>query len=535
MFCQFYSHSTRSKKRKLNCLPREKVKKRRDEDEDADREDILLLVVQSLLENQQQQQHNVENDNNAYDRLLLDISSANDISMLLPGGSLLRQTLMMNDDRLTGERSIIALQNAMRDRLQYLQNEIEHNSILMDIEYDRILIAINYATLEELVDGGLYEQMISDIQNQYLTGDRNVNLLTEKRIDRYNELLKTQEFNRIKKGMEDETDILNLSDGGMWNREILNSIILNTGDRRELERLRDSLFKNAQDEDEIERGINNETRLESMFSTGHWGLRISESDLNENAKRRLNDLRLRRMNELIDQEVGDLSLRKRSEVEIKKYISEKEQNSKFKDENEIEKGIDDETNLDSLLNTGHWSLRISESGLSKDVKRRLDDLRLKQMSGLIDQEVDNLLPKEAKLEDSIDRRRLPKNPDYKDLKRHPFIMGKKEHKSLEYGGRTLWNPMSIIKPSGEIFDPIVNVDMIIVEYKKSLADPLSVSDENVEKIRKRLIDYMTKLENDDQRVEFLTKVTKILINRELNDTSDDNDLNDLFDAFDFSY
>jgi len=183
-----------------------------------------------------------------------------------------------------------------------------------------------------------------------------------------------------------------------------------------------------------------------------------------------------------------------------------------------------------------------------DEKEYLDIFWNKWVKGMSDDEINNLYKKKKLKEDvlnvickineyvymlkktmndSMSRRRLPKNPNYKDLIQRPFIHGRRND--------GIWTPWDFIAPMGEIIDPIKNIDLVMDEYKKSLLNLLSISKEDFEIIRKTLINHMIKLETGEEKTKFLDKVTKILVTRELNDTSDDNDMNDIFDSFNFIY
>ena len=75
----------------------------------------------------------------------------------------------------------------------------------------------------------------------------------------------------------------------------------------------------------------------------------------------------------------------------------------------------------------------------------------------------------------------------------------------------------------------------MIQYQKLLADKLSITQDNVNKIQDTLYKGMSKYNEQDNKKKYLEKIFRILVTRELNDYEDDNDINDVFDSFEFLF
>ena len=75
----------------------------------------------------------------------------------------------------------------------------------------------------------------------------------------------------------------------------------------------------------------------------------------------------------------------------------------------------------------------------------------------------------------------------------------------------------------------------MIQYQKSFADKLSITQDNINKIQDTLHKGMSKYNEQDDKKEYLEKIFRILVTRELNDYEDDDDINDIFDSFKFLF
>ena len=120
--------------------------------------------------------------------------------------------------------------------------------------------------------------------------------------------------------------------------------------------------------------------------------------------------------------------------------------------------------------------------------------------------------------------RLEKDSNYRNPRKYPMIFVK--------GTVLLGNPLSL--PS-QIIDDVENIKQIMIQYQKSLANKLSITRDNINKIQDILHKGMSKYNEQDDKKEYLEKIFRILVTRELNDYEDDDDINDVFDSFEFLF
>jgi len=120
--------------------------------------------------------------------------------------------------------------------------------------------------------------------------------------------------------------------------------------------------------------------------------------------------------------------------------------------------------------------------------------------------------------------RLEKDSNYRNPRKYPMIFVK--------GTVSFGNPLGL--PS-QIIDDVENIKQIMIQYQKSLANKLSITQENVNKIQDTLHKGMSKYNEQDDKKEYLEKIFRILVTRELNDYEDDDDINDVFNSFEFLF
>ncbi|CAG8780592.1 11764_t:CDS:1, partial [Cetraspora pellucida] len=74
------------------------------------------------------------------------------------------------------------------------------------------------------------------------------------------------------------------------------------------------------------------------------------------------------------------------------------------------------------------------------------------------------------------------------------------------------NPLGFPK---EKIDAIASVNIIINEYKKSLADIFKITQKNIDIIQYTLLDMLLNYNTENEKKEFLDVVTEVLINADL--------------------
>jgi len=96
----------------------------------------------------------------------------------------------------------------------------------------------------------------------------------------------------------------------------------------------------------------------------------------------------------------------------------------------------------------------------------------------------------------------------------------------------LGNPLGLLS---QIIDDIENIKQIMIQYQKSLANKLSITQDNINKIQDTLHKEISKYNEQDDKKEYLEKIFQILITHKLNDYKDDDDINEVFDSFNFLF
>jgi hypothetical protein len=267
-----------------------------------------------------------------------------------------------------------------------------------------------------------------------------------------------------------------------------------------------------------------------------WKKEIIDSSLVD-GKKELEDMRLARIEKLKEQEENgkkrknvnfpckQLNKRRNSQHEIPEsrelgspehqigfmiyHYRESLKYDQFDSEYITQLLLDKYDNIDLDIVWDKWVKRLSDD----EINDKYEDKQKKMLSFEIICDIEKYL-----MMKNMSRKRLPKNPEYKGIKGYRFIHGKKN-----YGP---WSPWNFIAPMGEIIDPFVNIGFVIDEYEKSL---FSIPDRaNVEKIRGNLQRDIMELKSNSEKRDFLIKVMKILVTREMEDDG-------IFEWIDFEY
>jgi hypothetical protein len=371
------------------------------------------------------------------------------------------------------------------------------NNDLLDNSSSNLLIEIeNSDDIEKLSDNGYYDVILKSNQ---ISGD--VSNMQQVRIKRLARLI---QFNFINKSMREERELKNLLEDGMWGRAIDNSSKLDDTDKESLRKLRELLSRKVKEFNIIKEIIIGETRQIFLSSNGRIEKMIFESTiLDRDDKLELNNIRIHYLQMLNTENQEPTSSISISGSDINKSTHSIDISGSNTENREPTHSIDI-----SGSNMENYEPTHSVDVLDSNTENHEPTLKRKSS---------------AVLESEHNKLRLRKREDHKKLKRRPFIVGRKKKNDL-------WNPINIMKPAGEILDPDKNINFIIDEYKKSLLDSSSISEDNIKKIRNVLRDHMINLDIDSEKIDFLEKITKILINGE-----SDDDLNFIFDTFDFDY
>jgi len=88
----------------------------------------------------------------------------------------------------------------------------------------------------------------------------------------------------------------------------------------------------------------------------------------------------------------------------------------------------------------------------------------------------------------------------------------------------------------EKIDAIASINIIINEYKKSLADIFEITQKNIDIIQQTLSDMMLNYSTENEKKEFLDVITEVLINADLEiDQIKQVEIKNMFYSFDFNF
>ncbi|CAG8812935.1 794_t:CDS:1, partial [Gigaspora rosea] len=157
--------------------------------------------------------------------------------------------------------------------------------------------------------------------------------------------------------------------------------------------------------------------------------------------------------------------------------------------------------------------------LTKYTKRKIEDIKV-----LIKNIDDYIWLMSTKKIKGTKRNRLEKDPKYKDPAQYPILFNP--------GKFSFSNPLGFPE---EYIDDEENIKQIIIQYQQSLKNQSEISTDNLEKMQNFLINGIKTYNNDYDKKEYLHKIFKILVTRELDDIEDDDDINNVFDSLNFTF
>jgi hypothetical protein len=379
------------------------------------------------------------------------------------------------------------------------------------------------------LNGEYYDEEIGKLNEDYLTDERRISRI--------------RSFLDLVREIRKQNDIKSLRDGEYLSGVIDNNLNLLSGDRTRLHELRQKLLKLYREYgekcDRIRRGIESEGEMEKLLE--YWIDAISNSSLDDDDKEELEKMRFDRIDKLkkIEEKKKNYTkfpciqsmrirdLRSISSSRVSKgppkqqvgiiiyWFEESLTNGEFdsRRRDHITKILlDNYENIDLDIVWDKWVRCLSDV----QINEKYDNVKMRRTS----YDVICMIEEYLNVRD-ISRKRLPMRPDYKGPKGYPFIHANVERKIFDF------IIPDYVAPMGEVFDQIKNTDLVIEEYKKSLY--VSINQINVEKIRKKILDDMLKLDSVLEKKEYLNMVMKVLVTREKED------VNGIFDLFDFEY
>ncbi|CAG8770926.1 24886_t:CDS:2, partial [Gigaspora rosea] len=157
--------------------------------------------------------------------------------------------------------------------------------------------------------------------------------------------------------------------------------------------------------------------------------------------------------------------------------------------------------------------------LTKYTKRKIEDVKV-----LIKNINDYIWLMSTKKIKGTKCNKLEKDPKYKDPAQYPILFNP--------GKFSLTNPLGFPE---EYIDDEENIKQIIIQYQQSLKKQSEISTDNLKKIQNFLINGIKSYNNNDNKKEYLHKIFKILVTRELDDIENDDDINNVFDSLNFTF
>ncbi|CAG8797641.1 13989_t:CDS:2, partial [Racocetra persica] len=376
------------------------------------------------------------------------------------------------------------LQTTRKKQLQLLVNNY-YNTLKKEIEISK--------DLEQLNDSEYFDERIGEVREEYLNSNNSkekLHILRRSRIDRLLESEEDQRYNLIRDIINNTENIKEISDLSeiFTDIKVLNQTLL-TGncDKSELERERKTQYNNG---------------LYDIIN------RIKELKEKENTPKCL----------LEDDDIPTRNLDKAEQIrdasgsfdkQINFIITQYKKHYLIKDKN-------------SLLEVFYlnWVLGKDEKYL---LNKKFTKKKINEVNNLV-KDINNYLYEEPRKKAIMNQERLEKNKKFKKLRRYPIL-----YLPAEFS----WdNPLCVDQ---EKIDIIKSVDLVIIEYKKSLANILKITIENINIIQDSLNQLGLSYETKHDKKNFLNLITKVLVNRKNVEEINDNNIKEVFRSFEILY
>ncbi|RIB24440.1 hypothetical protein C2G38_2168566 [Gigaspora rosea] len=377
----------------------------------------------------------------------------------------------------------------------------------------------------------------------------NVNQIT--RLDNVNDLnrlfdnINNMKFNEIKTGIEKETDtaklekineafIGNLLDRNLYNTLITNDALLSEEQKEKLHELHKQQIVALSNKiyDELKNNIRNERIIFRLDDKGYYDSIITETkdalfdtlseilDFTEDLKELTDKLQI----------TSDIQKLNQSLLTNEHYIDQLDKKRKTRYHNNLSiKKIHQirEVRIATLQKPSKRPL--SENSDEENFPTRLSDNAkpVRNANGDINVQI-SFIVDVYKSGNSL-----------LDILYCSWVIGKDDKFLLtNYTKEKLKMKISLTNPLGfpeEYIDEEENIKQIIIQYQQSLKNQSEISTDNLEKMQNFLINGIKTYNNDDNKKEYLHKIFKILVTRELDDIEEDDDINNVFDSLNFTF
>ncbi|CAG8811108.1 31249_t:CDS:2, partial [Racocetra persica] len=387
------------------------------------------------------------------------------------------------------------LQTTRKKRLQLLVNNY-YNALKKEIEISK--------DLEQLNDGGYFDERITEVREEYLDSDNSKEKLHILRRSRINRLLGSEEDQRydlIRDIINNTENIEEISDSSeiFADIKILNQTLL-TGnrDKSELERERKTQYNNGL-YDIISSAIKIEEDIDKLQKEWQEAIEnnLDQNFLTERLKINLQQNRLDRIKELKEKE-NDTKTPKTPKRSFDKQI-----NFIITQYKKTLSNVDLLKFFPTRKNKSVVKFIKDVYDKSKDKKSLLEVLYLNWVLGK---------DKKYLLNKKFTRKKINEvNNLVKDINNYLY----------EEPPEFSWdNPLRMDQ---EKIDIIKSVDLVMIEYKKSLANILEITEENTNTIQDSLNQLGLLYETGHDKKNFLNTITEVLVNgKDVEEINDNN-------------
>ncbi|RIB09467.1 hypothetical protein C2G38_2208841 [Gigaspora rosea] len=356
------------------------------------------------------------------------------------------------------------------------------------------------------------------------------------------EILEFKKKCKFKQDIENEAFISNLLAGNLHDILIINDTLLNEEQKEKLHELHKQQIIALSNKiyDELKNNIRNEQIISRLDDKGYYDSIIAAINIETEIKKLQDDWKIK-----IDAEIDQIFLLPPRSIEKIHQIREvriatlqkppKRPSSEDSDEENFPTRLPDNARPVRNAN-GNINVQISfivdeyKHTLNANDKKKFNRIKMDYVKKLIkdahtkSKADDYIWLMSTKKIKGTKCNRLEKDPKYKNPAQYPILFNPEKF--------SLTNPLGF---SEEYIDDEENIKQIIIQFQQSLKNQSEISTDNLKKMLNFLINSIKIYNNDDDKKEYLYKIFKILVTRELDDIKDNNDINNVFDSLNFTF
>ncbi|CAG8571835.1 5476_t:CDS:2, partial [Cetraspora pellucida] len=358
--------------------------------------------------------------------------------------------------------------------------------------------------IERLQDDGYYVNRINEVREEYLNDDRSREQLDRARRSRLDFLYsetENQTYDLLLDLIHNSENINDISIDSELSQDIqtLNQTLLT--ENRNLVLLENIRKQNYNDGlyDILKTAIEEEKDIEKLKNT--WSEVINKleqeyltNDRNKSILQQLLNKRIEELQQPIEVPKRPQAKRPIEEVEINHPTTNPD---KAEPNRNLAGTVDKQ--ITDIINQYRKTLN------AEDQRKYFSRIKIKPVTDII-KNTYNISQDKRSLLDVLYYKweRLKKRENFRKLRKHPMIF---------VPANISWqNPLGFPE---EKIDVIASINLIITEYKKSLANIFEISQKNIDIIQQTLSDMMLNYNTENEKKEFLDVVTEVLINADL--------------------